>query len=63
VSGLYVDSTALLKRLFLDEESSRVRALLADRTDQAILVASSELAWVEIARAVRRAGVQTRNAR
>ncbi len=57
MSGLYVDSSALLKRLFLEEESSRVRALLADRTDQAILVASSELAWVEIARAVRRAGV------
>jgi uncharacterized protein len=57
VSALYVDSSALLKRLFQEEESNIVRALLAERTDQAVLVASSELAWVEIARAVRRVGV------
>jgi uncharacterized protein len=56
VSALYVDSSALLKRLFREEESGIVRALLADRTEQAVLVASSELAWVEVARAVRRAG-------
>ncbi len=57
MSALYVDSSALLKRLFREEESNIVRALLADRTDQSVLVASSQLAWVEIARAVRRAGV------
>lgn len=57
MSALYVDSSALLKRLFQEEESDVVRALLAERTDQAVLVASSELAWVEIARTVRRAGV------
>lgn len=57
MSTLYVDSSALLKRLFPEEESSMVRALLADRTEQADLVASSELAWVEVARAVRRLGV------
>ena len=57
MSALYVDASALLKRLFAEEESSMVRALLADRTDQAVLIASSELAWVEVARAVRRAGV------
>lgn len=57
MSALYVDSSALLKRLFAEEESSMVRALMADRTDQAVLVASSELAWLEVARAVQRVGV------
>lgn len=57
MSALYVDSSALLKRLFPEAESSMVRALLADRTDQAVLIASSELAWLEVARTVRRAGV------
>ncbi len=57
MSTLYVDSSALLKRLFPEEESSAVRALLADRTGQGVVIASSELAWVEVARAVRRVGV------
>jgi uncharacterized protein len=57
VSALYVDSSALLKRLFPEDESSMVRALLAERIDQEVLVASSELAWLEVARAVKRAGV------
>lgn len=58
MSALYVDSTALLKRLFPEAESPLVRALLIDRTERADLVASSELAWLEVARAVRRAGVE-----
>ena len=57
MSTLYVDSSALLKRLFQEKESKIVRTLLVDRTDQAVLVASSQLAWLEIARAVRGAGV------
>lgn len=35
-----------------------VRELLADRIQQGVLVASSELAWAEVARALRRAGIQ-----
>jgi predicted nucleic acid-binding protein len=57
VSALYVDSSALLKRLFAEKESGMVRALLADRVDRGDVIATSELAWVEVARAVRRAGV------
>lgn len=57
MSTLYVDSSALLKRLFAEEGSTMVRELLVDRTDQGVLVGSSELAWVEVARALRRAGV------
>jgi uncharacterized protein len=58
LTDLYVDTSALLKRIFIEEESSQVRAILRARTTAGDLVVSSELAWVEVARAVSRAGVR-----
>lgn len=58
MTGLYVDSSAILKRIFIAPESPRVRAILRDRVAAGALVASSELAWVEVARAILRAGVR-----
>ena len=58
MTALYVDSSALLKRVFREDESSHVRAILRARSAVGDLVASSELAWVEVSRAVLRAGVQ-----
>lgn len=57
MTDLYVDTTALLKRLFAEDESAQVRAILRHRSESGDLVASSELAWVEVARAVLRAEV------
>ena len=57
MTDLYVDTSALLKRLFAEDESARVRAILRERNASGDLVASSELAWVEVARAVLRAKV------
>lgn len=53
-----MDTSALLKRIFIEDESSQVRAILRARTTAGDLVVSSELAWVEVARAVSRAGVR-----
>lgn len=53
---LYVDSSALLKRVILEAESSRVRALLRDRAHAREVLTASSLAWVEVWRALRRAG-------
>jgi uncharacterized protein len=58
LTGLYVDTSALLKRIFIEEESPQVRSILRARTTAGDLVASSELAWVEVARAITRAGVR-----
>ena len=57
MTDLYVDTSALLKRVFIEEESPQVRAMLRERSTAGDLIASSELAWVEIARAISRAGV------
>jgi predicted nucleic acid-binding protein len=57
LTDLYVDTSALLKRLFAEDESAAVRAILRQRNADGDLVASSELAWVEVARAVLRAEV------
>jgi predicted nucleic acid-binding protein len=57
MTDLYVDTSALLKRLFAEDESAQVRSILRQRSDAGDLLASSELAWVEVARAVLRAGV------
>lgn len=54
---LYVDSSALLKRVFAESESDEVRAIIAQRQAAADIVVSSELAWLEVSRALRRAGV------
>jgi uncharacterized protein len=57
LTDLYVDTSALLKRIFIEDESSQVGAILRTRSATGDLIASSELAWVEIARALLRAGV------
>jgi len=57
LTDLYVDTSALLKRVFLEEESPQVLAILRARSAAGDLIASSELAWVELARAISRAGV------
>jgi predicted nucleic acid-binding protein len=56
LTSLYVDTSALLKRVFIEEESAQVLTLLRERITVGDLVASSELAWVEVARALSRAG-------
>lgn len=57
MTGLYVDTSALLKRVFIEAESPHVRALLLARSASGDLIASSELTWVEVSRALLRAGV------
>jgi uncharacterized protein len=57
LSDLYVDTSALLKRVFVEDESSQVRAILRRRSADGDLIAASELAWVEVSRALLRAGV------
>lgn len=57
MTGLYVDPSALLKRIFAEAESQVVRALLRERASAGGLLASSELTWVEVARAALRGGV------
>lgn len=57
MSDLYVDTSALLKRVFVEEESSQVQSILRERSAAGDLIASSELAWVEIARVISRVGV------
>lgn len=58
MTDLYVDTSALLKRVFIEEESPQVLAILRARSTAGDLIASSELAWVEVARAISRAGVR-----
>lgn len=57
MTRLYVDSSALLKRVVAEPESTAVRTLLAERHAAGDLLTSSSLAWVEIWRALRRASV------
>ncbi len=58
MTDLYVDTSALLKRIFIEDESPQVLAILRARSAAGELVASSELTWVEVARAISRAGVR-----
>lgn len=57
MTELYVDTSAVLKRVFVEDESPQVRAILRARNASGDLIASSELTWVEVARAMLRAGV------
>ena len=52
-----MDASALLKRVFIEEETPEVLAILRARSTAGDLIASSELAWVEVARAISRAGI------
>ena len=57
MTDLYVDTSALLKRVFIEPESPQVRTILRARSAAGDLLVSSELAWVEVARSLVRAGV------
>jgi predicted nucleic acid-binding protein len=54
---VYVDTSALLKRVVVEPESDPVRQLLARLAAAGDLLASSALTWVEVHRALRRADV------
>ncbi len=57
MTTLYVDSSALLKRVVLEAESSAVRFLLREADADGDLITASSLAWLEVWRSLRRAGV------
>lgn len=50
---VYVDSSALLKRVFAESESAALRAALRSHVDADAALVASSLAWVEVSRAVR----------
>ncbi len=54
---LYIDSSALLKRVVIESESAAVRSLLREANAAGDLLTASSLAWLEVWRALRRAGV------
>lgn len=57
---LYVDSSALVKLAFLEEETAALRSYLSDRSAAGDHLVSSSIAWVEVGRAVRsRADIDT----
>lgn len=49
----YVDSSALLKRIFAEGESTALKASLSLHAQEGVALASSALAWIEVSRAVR----------
>ena len=57
MTDLYVDTSALLKRVFVEAESPQIRTILRARSARGDLMVASELAWVEVSRALLRAGV------
>lgn len=54
---VYLDSSALLKRVIVEPESAAVRSRLARLASAGDLLASSALTWLEVHRALRRADV------
>ena len=57
MTTLYVDSSALLKRVLVEQESSAVRSLLRQSNAAGDLLTASSLAWLEVWRALRRSGI------
>lgn len=57
MTAVYVDTSALLKRVVIEGESAAVRSLLRDRDAAGDLLTASSLAWLEVWRSLRRAGV------
>ena len=57
MTTLYVDSSALLKRVVREAESSAVRSLLRAADADGDLLTASSVAWLEVWRSLRRAGV------
>lgn len=53
---LYVDTSAILKRVIAEPESDAVRSLLRRADAAGDLLTASALAWIEVWRALRRAG-------
>lgn len=51
---LYVDTSAVLKRVVNEAESTAVTVALRERADAADLVIASSLAWLEVWRSLRR---------
>lgn len=51
---IYLDSSALLKRVIDEPESEDVRLLLDQHVADKNLLVSSQLAWIEVSRAIRR---------
>jgi uncharacterized protein len=47
---VYVDSSALVKRVIVEQESDELVEFLDEHYQQADLLASSSLAWVEVSR-------------
>ena len=54
---LYVDTSALLKRVFVEADSMAVRTMLREAYTRGDLLTASSLAWVEVWQSLRRAGV------
>lgn len=54
---LYMDTSALLKRVVIEAESEAVRALLLDRHASGDLLTASSITWLEMWRSLRRAAV------
>jgi uncharacterized protein len=57
VTILYVDTSALLKRVVIEAESAAVRALVRERHQAGDLLTASSVAWLEVWRSLRRAAV------
>ncbi len=54
---IYIDTSALLKRVVVDKESTEVRRMLRETNAAGDVVAASELAWLEVWRTLRRVSV------
>lgn len=57
MSGIYVDSSAVLKRIFAESGGPLVEQTLLQRSRSGDVVATSSLTWIETARAVLRSGI------
>lgn len=55
---LYVDSSALLKRVFDEEESDHLESALEEAVRAGDSLVASALAWIEVERATRTASLQ-----
>jgi len=58
---VYLDSSALLKRVVAEPESPAVQAALRGYIESQTALVSSSLAWIEVSRALRRASAIDRH--
>lgn len=56
MTTLYLDTSALLKRVVVEPQSAAVKVLIRDADFAGDLLTASSLAWVEVWRALRRIG-------